>query len=329
MSGPAARARRTVVERGPAGERLAVLGLALLLDLTLGEPPAPLHPVVAIGRLGRLLERRAPAAGAAAQLLYGLLLTTAVVGLAAAGGALAERLSARLPAAPRLLARAALLKPAFAVRALLAAGESVRRPLAGGDLPAARLALRSLVSRDATALDGPLVAAAAIESLAENASDSALAPWLAYLSGGLAGAYAYRAANTLDALIGYRGRYEHLGKAAARLDDLLNLVPARLTAAAIVAAAPAAGRRQAAAILWRDHGRTPSPNAGWPMSAMAGALGVPLEKVGHYRLGDARRAVVAGDIAAAGRIVARALGMSLLALIVARLAAGRRGRRTA
>ena len=165
--------------------------------------------------------------------------------------------------------------------------------------------------------------------MAENASDSAVAPWLAYLVAGLAGAYAYRAANTLDALVGYRGRYEHLGKAAARLDDLLNLVPARLTAAAIVLAAPAGSRGRALATLRRDRRRTASPNAGWPMSAMAGALGVQLEKVGHYRLGEPQRAVEAADIAAAGRIVGRALAASLLALAAARLATGCWGRRNA
>jgi adenosylcobinamide-phosphate synthase len=312
-----------------AGERVVVLVLALLLDLALGEPPAALHPVVAVGRLVRALERRAPRDGAIAHLLYGGVLTVATIGLGAAGGVLAERLSAPLPATPRLVLRAALLKPTFAVRMLLAAGEAVRAPLAQGDVSGARLALRSLVSRDVTTLDAPLVAAAAIESLAENTSDSAVAPWLAYLVAGLAGAYAYRAANTLDAMVGYRGRYEYLGKAAARLDDLLNLVPARLTAAAIVLTASAGGRRRALATLQRDRRRTSSPNAGWPMSAMAGALGVQLEKVGHYRLGRPQRTVEAADIAAAGRIVGRALAASLLALAVALRAIDRWRRRNA
>ena len=101
-------------------------------------------------------------------------------------------------------------------------------------------------------------------------------------------ALAYRAANTLDAMIGYHGEYEHLGKAAARLDDLLNLLPARLTSALLLAAGAVGGGDlgTGVAITRRDHGRTASPNAGWPMSTIAGLLGTRLEKPGHYTLGD-------------------------------------------
>src|SRR5262249_61854725 len=112
----------------------------------------------------------------------------------------------------------------------------VRHALAGGRLHDARYALRSLCSRDASQLDPPLLVAAAIESVAENASDSFVAPLFYYALFGLPGAVFYRAVNTLDAMIGYHGRYEYLGKAAARLDDVLNFVPARLTAALLLAA---------------------------------------------------------------------------------------------
>jgi adenosylcobinamide-phosphate synthase len=110
--------------------------------------------------------------------------------------------------------------------------------------------------------------------------------------------------NTLDARIGYRGRYEWLGKASARLDDLLNLVPARLTAGLLLAGGLLLGAhvRAGLAILRRDGARTESPNAGRPMATMAGLLGVELEKVGHYRLGDAQHPVDAGTIIAAWRI---------------------------
>lgn len=310
------------------GERLAMLALALAFDAAVGEPPAALHPVVAIGRLASALERRAPAGPAWASLVYGGALVAAVVGAAAGLAGLAGLLVDRLALVPRLVVGALLLKPTFAVRALFAAGERVRTALAAGDLEAARAGLRSLVSRDPRALDAPLAAAAAIESLAENASDSVVAPCLAYLLAGLPGAYAYRAANTLDAMIGYRGRYEHLGKCAARLDDLLNFAPARLTAALIVLGAIGVGDARAACrVALRDHGRTASPNAGWPMSAMAGALGVQLEKVGHYRLGDPGRAVTADDVRAAQRIVIRGLALGALALAAGALVRrGGRGR---
>ncbi len=184
-----------------------------------------------------------------------------------------------------------------------------------------------IVSRDTSALPPELVAAAAIESVAENASDSFVAPVLAFAAFGLAGALAYRAANTLDAMIGYHGRYEHLGKAAARLDDLLNVVPSRLAAALIALASPFGGGDAVRAwrIARRDHGRTESPNAGWPMAAMAGALGVELEKVDHYRLGDPLEPPSASHLRRAVRIVLGAMALASGSALL--LAAVREGSR--
>ncbi len=231
----------TQADRRRRGERALTVAVALVLDRAFGEPPPALHPVVGIGNLVAALERRAPIGSGTLQFAYGCGLVAATVGTTVGLSALTERLVGCLPLGPRLLAQGAILKPAFAVRELLAVGERVRELLERGDLVAARVALRDLVSRDPSALDGPLIAAAVVESLAENASDSVVAPCLAYLVAGLPAAYGYRAVNTLDAMIGYRDRYEHLGKCAARLDDLLNLVPARLTAALIVLGAPLGG----------------------------------------------------------------------------------------
>jgi adenosylcobinamide-phosphate synthase len=192
------------------------------------------------------------------------------------------------------------------VRELVQAAERVQVLIQTGDIDGARAALRDLVSRDATSLDAGLVSAAAIESLAENANDSIVAPWLAFMVAGLPGAYAYRAVNTLDAMVGYHGRYEYLGKPAARCDDLLNLVPARLTAVLLIASAARDGTAQTA---WRttrrDHSATASPNAGWPMAAMAGALQVRLEKIDQYVLGGAYHPPNAADIVAARRLISR------------------------
>jgi adenosylcobinamide-phosphate synthase len=129
-------------------------------------------------------------------------------------------------------------KPFFALRMLAEAGRSVRLALEHGDLLAARLALQSLVSRERSELTVELVGAAAIESLAENLSDSIVAPLLYYLLFGLPGAALYRLFNTFDSMIGYHGSYEYLGKAAARLDDVLNILPARITALLIIAFTP-------------------------------------------------------------------------------------------
>lgn len=295
---------------------LMALLAALAWDRLLGEPPARVHPVVWMGRAIDLARRSAPQRQPGLQLAWGAAVALLVPAAAAAAGWL---VLAALGARPvlRFLAEAYLLKSVFALRALGEAAEGVRAPLVAGDLAAARLGLRSLCSRDPAALDAELVAAAAVESVAENASDSFVAPLLWYVVLGLPGALFYRAVNTLDAMIGYRGPYEYLGKAAARLDDLLNLVPARLTALLLLAAGRWEGRdvRRAGAVRARDARRTASPNAGHPMATMAGLLGVALEKPGAYRLGDAQRPVSAATIDEAWRLTTTAAAaMVLLAL---------------
>jgi adenosylcobinamide-phosphate synthase len=302
-------------------EAALVLAGALALDLLVGEPPNLAHPVVWIGRLQRALRRRAPKRPAAA-FAWGALM--ALAGPLLFGG-LAWWILRGLHGSPvadagRVLVSIYLLKSAFAVRALARAAAGVAHALSTRDLSAAREALRSLVSRDTRALDEPRLAAAAIESVAENASDSLVAPLFYYALLGVPGALAYRAVNTLDALIGYRGETEWLGKPAARLDDALNLVPARLTAALLVIASAFASASPVGALrVWlRDARVTESPNAGRPMAAMAGALGVELEKVGHYRLGAGMSPPTGHDIDRSIWIMTFAclLAAALVALIV-------------
>jgi adenosylcobinamide-phosphate synthase len=300
-----------VGRRGAA--RPGLLLAALAIDLLAGEPPSGVHPVVWTGRGVDALTRRTPPSGARRQLVYGAGMTAAILATAGLAGAVTERWPRRLAGDA---ARAWLLKSTFAVRALLLAGEEVRQRLEAGRLDEARIGLRSLVSRETASLSEGQVAAAAIESLAENLTDGALAPWLAYAGWGLSGAAAYRALNTLDSMVGYRGRYEFLGKAAARGDDLANLLPARLGAILLALAAPAGGGspRRAWRTALRDHRRTASPNAGWTMAAMAGALGVSLEKPGHYRLGEGREPEPS-DIRRAQRIVGAALALGAGAVL--------------
>ncbi len=305
--------------------RAATLLGALALDLLLGEPPSRLHPVVWLGRAIRSCERIAPPRGRAGQLAWGGAVALGIPLTAAAAGAGFERAATRLPVGG-IVAEAAALKAVFAVRALLRAGDGVRAALESADERGAREALRNLVSRETDGLTPPLIAAAAIESLAENTTDSVIAPWLAYAVGGLPVAFAYRAVNTLDSMIGYRGRYEYLGKPAARLDDLLNLIPARLTALLIAVAAPVVSGNAVSVVraVRRYRHRTASPNAGWTMAAAAGALGVRLEKAGAYTLGGGQEPR-AGDIRRARRLVAIVAGMGA-ALIVGSLIAARPAR---
>lgn len=300
-----------------------VLCGALAFDLVVGEPAAAIHPVVWMGRLQRALRRLAPRAPATA-FAYGALMALAGPAIFGVGSWLLLRALAPLAWA-QILVEIYLLKSAFAMRALGMAALAVARALRRDDLALARQALRSLVSRDTSALDPPLLAAAAIESVAENTSDAVVAPLFYFFVAGVPGALAYRAANTLDSMIGYHGETEWLGKVAARLDDLLNILPARLTALLVVigAAASRASAGGALRVWWRDGGMTESPNAGRPIAAMAGALDVRLEKIGHYRLGDGGVLPAVGDIERALRImmVACALAATLAAVGVCASAA--------
>lgn len=240
-------------------DALALL-LALMLDRFLPEPPARIHPVVWMGRAISLLERGRPRAPAAA-FAYGCAVVVVVVG---GSGLLAWGVTTGLmelgPIA-YVLGGALLLRTTFTVRGLASAANGTRAALGDDRLDDARQSLRSLVSRDASTLTGPQVAACAIESVAENTTDSYISPWLAFAILGVPGAVAYRAVNTLDSMLGYRGPNEYLGKAAARLDDLVNLIPARLSALLLLASG--ATMRLPVARAWRgmlhDRRLTASP----------------------------------------------------------------------
>ena len=267
---------------------LAVLAAALLLDVVWGEYPRAIHPVVWIGKTISLLLKLSPSSGWWRQLGFGAFLAFSVPAGVAVAATFAMRWKPPVLGIAFILA-VYLLKASFSLRELGRAAERVRAPIVMGDLPRAREALRSLCSRDPSQLDEEALLGATIESLAENLSDSFVAPLFYFLLFGIPGALAYRAINTLDAMVGYRGQYEALGKASALLDDLANLVPARITAALLLVAGLLTGRNVVFGwrIFWRDRAKTPSPNGGRPMAMMAGLLGVRLEKKDVYTLGDA------------------------------------------
>jgi adenosylcobinamide-phosphate synthase len=236
-------------------------------------------------------------------------------------GIVVEALLRLLPLPWYWLAEACVLKTTFACRGLVQAAQQVQAALEAGELERARqLVSWHLVSRDTATLTPSQVVAATVESVAENASDGIIAPLLFYAFGGLPAALAYRFINTADAMLGYHdAEREWLGKIPARLDDLVNLVPARLTAGLLLLATWLLGGpiRRALIVWWCDAGQTASPNAGRPMSVMAGALGVELKKVGHYCLGAGHALPAAQDIPAAIRLLAWAVAMAvgLLAIV--------------
>jgi adenosylcobinamide-phosphate synthase len=244
-----------------------------LLDAVLGDPRR-WHPVAGFGTAAARLER----AVYAPRRRNGLLFTAVAAGVPAVAGAAAARLSRRHPVA-RAAMTAAVTWTVLGGRTLRKESRIMAGHLDDGDIAAARGRLNHLCGRDPRSLDRPELARATVESVAENTSDAVVAPlvWGAVL--GLPGLLAYRAVNTLDAMVGHRSeRYARFGTASARLDDLLNLVPSRLTGLLTVVAAPVAGGSPAETLrVWRrDRDDHPSPNSGQCESAMAGALGVRL-----------------------------------------------------
>ena len=267
---------------------LLVAGLAI--DALFGDMPwlfrqIP-HPVVLAGRAVAFFDRKLnrETRGEAVRRGRGIITVILLVGAAAGLGLVVEGLCrGRLPGA---VVEAALIGVLVAQRSLYEHVAAVANALNAGGLRAGRAAVRHIVGRDPTSLDSHGVARAAIESLAENFSDGVVAPVFWYLLLGLPGLFAYKMANTLDSMIGHRTpHYRSFGWAAARFDDLLNLVPAPISGLLLVAAAVLTknGRPdRALVIMLRDGRKHHSLNAGWPESAMAGALGLALAGPRRY-----------------------------------------------
>ena len=281
---------------------LATVLLAGVIDLTLGEPPNALHPVVWMGRLIGALERRRPRSRPGAEFAYGVLIVLVTAGAAFAAGLVVTLILEQFPWWLALPIGAYALKTTFSLRGLVRAGRDVQRALASGT-DAARASLAALVSRSPE-LDPPLIVSATVESLAENLTDSVVSPLLCFALFGLPGALAYRAINTMDAMLGYRDEREYVGKAAARSDDVANWVPTRIAALLIVAAAALRRTARAAwAALRTQHRPEHGPNKTLAIAAMAGALGVQLQKPGAYALGVAERPLTADVIGDAAALV--------------------------
>ena len=293
--------------------RARLVALGLLLDRVFGEPPDHVHPVAAFGSLMQRVERAVYADDRGAGCAY----TATGVAVGAAAG---------------LLARTPTIAVATttAGRELRLAATRVRDELRAGDLPRARALLPALVGRDPAALDPSGVAAAVVESLAENSVDAVVAPAFWGVAGGAPGTGAYRAVNTMDAMVGHRSpRYARFGWSAARLDDLANYIPARLTALLVALVRPRRARHVVRAVLTQA-GAHPSPNAGVAEAAFAGALGVELGGTVHYyervedrpRLGAGPRPET-GDIDRAIELTSH-VELALVALLGAWGVSGRR-----
>ena len=271
---------------------------AVIIDLIIGEYPSRIHPTVWIGKTISLAEKLAPK-GRTLPFIYGLFLTICIPACWWSIANLLGTISQNTNSVLYVLIGAMLLKSTFSIKMLFQVARRMAKLVDSNSIDEVRTGLRALVSRDVAELSLEEATAATVESVSENLTDSIVAPMIAFALFGLPGAFAYRAINTLDSMIGYHGRYEYLGKASAKFDDVINWVPSRVTAILLVIGSiflPGQKASNAWRIMWRDHRATESHNAGWTMSAMAGALGISLIKVGFYRLGDASKPIQPQDI---------------------------------
>jgi adenosylcobinamide-phosphate synthase len=286
-------------------ETVYILILALLLDLAFGEPPNAIHPVVWMGRVIAFLIKPCLKWSGARQFIWGLLVTLMTLALFVTPVYFLMNWLHDFNLFAFMIVAAMLLKVSFSLKGLWQAALKIKKLLIEEKLPGARFELRALVSRNTAQLNTAQMVSATVESVAESSCDSFFAPLFFFAFLGVPGAIGYRVINTLDAMIGRRGQYEYIGKFAAKLDSVVNFIAARLAALAIVLASwiQRAKAGQAWRIMRRDAGKTLSPNAGWTMSAMAGALDVQLEKVGFYKLGEPHQALKIGDIDLSIKIV--------------------------
>lgn len=304
-------------------EDVTALALGFLFDQLFGDPPHWPHPVRWIGRLIQFLE--SPLRRFGSERLGGMVLLLGVAGsvVGVTWGIL--DLAGRWHPWARLAATTVLIYYGLAARSLARETQAVLAPCEKGDLAEARKRLSGIVGRDTHALSSEDISRACIETVAENTTDGVVAPLFYAALAGPVGLWAYKAINTLDSMVGYRNpRYFHFGWASARLDDLANYLPARLTYLLLSLAACVLQRRgfQALRIGWRDGRKHPSPNAAWSEAAMAGALDVQLGGPSTYagvfspkpHLGDPGPPLTIATVRQAIRLM---LLTSWLALLVA------------
>lgn len=315
--------------KAPLTARAAGLVAGYALDVAFADPRRG-HPVALFGTLARRIE--APLH--ADRRLAGAAYTTVLVGgtVLLAEGVRRTTAAAVGPGVAEFAVTAAATWTALGGTSLVREGDAMAGFLDAGDLPGARQRLSHLCARDASQLSPDELARATVESIAENTSDAVVAPLVWGAALGPAGVLGYRAANTLDAMVGYRSpRYASFGWASARFDDLLNLLPARLAALLVFVVT---GRREALTVWRRDAGQHPSPNAGPVEAAYAGALGVRLGGTNTYDgeteergvLGDGR-AVAVSDVARANRLSRQVSAAAVVTCAGLLLAGGaRRGR---
>ena len=298
-------------------DTLIALTIGFTLDLLLGDPPRMPHVVVGIGKTIAWLEkalRRILPASKRGELAAGAVLVLLVASLAFCVPYFALSAAARFHPNLGLALECFVCYQILATKCLRDASMRVYNELTAGSLAGARQAVGMIVGRDTAELDAAAVTRATVETVAENASDGVVAPMLYFAVGGAPLALLYKAINTMDSMLGYKNdKYLYFGRAAARLDDVANYIPARLTALFLILAALACRLdwRNAVRIHRRDHAAHTSPNAGHPEAACAGALDIRLGGDSAYgsrlvhkpSIGDPLREIETEDIRRANRLL--------------------------
>lgn len=269
-------------------ENVAALVAGVGIDWAAGDPPNNYHPVAWLGRLIAWATPRLKSGKN--EKLRGIFFACSIVAMTALAAHLLTVAALAVAGVIGLVITSALLlKVTVAIRGMEKHVNSILEHLFEGDISSARQSLSFIVRRSTESLDEQHILSAVIECIGESTVDGIAGPIFYYSLLGPAGAFGYRAINTLDSMVGYRDTYyNEIGWMSARLDTAANYVPARLTAFLMIISSRMLGAdwRSSLRILRRDHPNTESPNAGYPMATMAGALRVKLEKIGHYSLGD-------------------------------------------
>ncbi|AJY50331.1 adenosylcobinamide-phosphate synthase CbiB [Halomonas sp. KO116] len=280
---------------------IVMVMLAIAIDLVVGDPRSIPHPVVLIGRFISSFERLWNRGTAQQRRVSGFLLTIIVVGGVWGVSWLLLLVLTQLHPGLALIVELWLLSTTLAIKGLGDAARSVVAPLTKGDLPSARQALGMIVGRDTQNLDEAEIARGTVETVAENTVDGITAPLFFALIGGAPLALAYKAVNTLDSMVGYKNeRFTDFGFASAKLDDVANWIPARLTALCLWLAGLLLSASGVLKLRWRgvlrgtcqDAPRHPSPNAGWPEAMVARLLGVQLGGTNFYQSVASHRATL-------------------------------------
>ncbi len=291
-------------------DSVCIFALAFMIDLVVGEYPDRIHPTIGIGKLILYLKKKAKHPNPRREKANGVLMALSIMLTFALPVFVLMYFLRSLPfpygEILYIIVGALLFKATFAISGMGQYTKPIAAALKKRDLDGARKWLPYIVRRDPNTLNERQIISAAVESIAESTTDGITAPFFFFAIFGVPGAFAYRVINTLDSMVGYKNEeFRNIGWFSAKMDTLTNWLPARITAYLMVIAAGIMGEnwRESWRILQRDKHKTSSPNAGFTISAMAGALNIQLEKQGHYKLGDDHGSISYEDIYKALRMM--------------------------